>query len=126
MFSAAGIGSEGKDPADILAGAGCVAWGQALQSSVSWLSERVPRAQWGFLGLVGTCGIASVFPRDSLAPAIQTSPSGNTRVIFLQRYRCVFVQPSGWVLAEDRRGGGNRESCVLVLAGSLLSELVPA
>lgn len=30
----------------------------------------------------------------------------------------MFVQPCGWVLAEDG-GGGN---CVLILAGSLLSE----
>lgn len=45
-----------------------------------------------------------------------SSSSGSTGVIFLLH---VIVQLCGWVLAEDG-GGGN---CVLILAGSLLSEL---
>lgn len=85
----------------------------------------------GTVGVPGTGGYlwhCLGVPKGLFGSSDANSPSGNTRVIFLQRYHHVFVQSSGWVLAEDGRGGGggNRESCVLVLAGSLLSELVPA
>lgn len=49
MFLATEAGSKGKDPAGVLVGRGCIAWGQV--KSTVWLLSKCP------LGTVGVPGI---------------------------------------------------------------------
>lgn len=53
----------------------------------------------------GCCSIASVFPRDASAPTIQTHPSGNTPLVFLQHIvACLYHPAVGCWLKMEKEG----------------------
>ena len=105
MFSAAEIGSEGKDPVGVLAGLGCVAGDRCHKALCGGSARGSPghnRGSWDQWVLQHRLGV----PEGLSSSDDANSPSGNTRAIFLQPIVACLYNPVDrcWLKMEEEEG----------------------